>query len=120
MKTARWLPGFVGIHLLIFLGLIFTENASATLVDKLPGSTCGGNSFKGTEAQGTVTDAAGNIFTLNCVDREYFEGAIFVKSTGKTTKFGRCIYDWGSNFINYEVDANNNSRRTGAYTSKAV
>ncbi|MBV9611398.1 MAG: hypothetical protein JO091_02955 [Acidobacteriaceae bacterium] len=88
--------------------LILAGSARADLMYDLPASTCGGDSFTGTEKVGTVKDKAGDIFTLNCVNRDYFQGSVFVAATGKTTDFGRCVFDWGANIFNYEVDKNNN------------
>jgi hypothetical protein len=110
MGAPLWLLRCAGVHVLIAIGFFLsTGDASATLVSTLAASTgCGGDSFMGAEAKWTVTDPAGDVFTLNCVNREYYQGSIFVKSTGKTTEFGRCIYEWGANIINYEVDAKDN------------
>ena len=88
--------------------LIMVGSARADLIFDFPASVCGGDSFTGTEKKGTVKDKAGDIFTLNCVDRDYFQGSIFVAATGKSTDFGRCVFDWGANIFNFEVDKNNN------------
>ena len=70
-------------------------------------STCGGDRFTGRQFVSSRTDTAGNVFTLECVNRDYFEGKIFVKATGKTTPFGRCVFTDGQNWINYETNAQN-------------
>ncbi len=103
------MKNFSVLGLAAFSFLITANSARADLTSTLPAlSSCGGDSFTGVEKIGTVTDKANNVFTLNCVDRSYFQGEIFVKATGKTTAFGRCVFDLGANFINYEVDAQNN------------
>ena len=100
----------------ILLGLVVAAGPAAgqpifafDLTNTIPAVTlCGGDSFQGKTKLGTVTDKAGNVFTLNCVNKSYFEGEVFVKATGRTTTFGRCVFDLGANFINYETDARNN------------
>jgi hypothetical protein len=98
----------VVVHLAIAIGFVLSVgDASATLLGGYSGS-CGGDSSTLTTSLGTITDPAGDTFTLNCVKQEYYQGSIFVKATGKTTAYGRCRYDWGANIINFEVDANDN------------
>jgi hypothetical protein len=92
-----------------FTLLVIGGTVRADLVNTIPaGALCGGDSFQGKEKLGTVTDKAGDVFTLYCVNRDYFQGSVFVKSTGVTTDFGRCLYPYGVNLFNYEVDKNNN------------
>ncbi len=89
--------------------VVMGGNARGDLVNTIPATVlCGGDDFTGVEKMGTVTDKAGDVFTLQCVNRDYFQGMIFVKATGKTTDFGRCVFVNGANFVNYETDAKNN------------
>ena len=71
---------------------------------------CGGNDFTGREFRYSDTDSLGNTFTLECVNRVYFEGTIKL-ADGTTFRFGRCIYDWGANHIEYNFDADGNFDR---------
>jgi hypothetical protein len=106
MRSLLWLAGIPALVSWFFLS---TEDASAHLIVQLPGGVaCGGDDSKVTQKKGSVTDPAGDVFTFNCVNKEYFAGTIFVKATDKTTDFGRCLYDNGANILNFEVDENDN------------
>lgn len=56
----------------------------------------------------TMTDSAGNVFTMKCVNNTYFQGYVTTVDKGATTPFGRCEYVSGANILKYEMDSNNN------------
>jgi hypothetical protein len=107
MLTAR---RFLVVALIVTSSLLISlEGVHADLITKgATDSRCGGDDFTGREFVSSTTDKAGNVFTLECVNRAYFEGKIFVKATGKATSFGRCVFKNGANWINFETDTLNN------------
>lgn len=93
--------------LMLFVLLAAVSNVRADLISDLPAGSCGGDDSNTTVKIGTVADKAGNVFTLNCVNKDYFQGTVFVKATGQTTEIGRCVFPWGANVFNFETDKNN-------------
>jgi len=78
------------------------------IADPVSISECGGDNFKGRQKVSETKDKAGNVFTMYCVDKDYFEGTIYLKVSDKTFPFGRCVFPFGVNVKNFEYDNNGN------------
>lgn len=83
------------------------RNAANMVVAGQPGGSCGSSSPAGNAQQFTVTDKAGNLFRLDCVDKTYFNGTFTTPGVPIATPFGRCVFVAGANILKFETKADN-------------
>lgn len=72
-----------------------------------PAVSCGAGAATNKDLKFSVTDAAGNVFTMYCENKSYFQGYVKRVDAPIEDIVGRCLYAGGLNVWNFEVDDKN-------------